>query len=256
MSMIQSAQVFSPRPSAHPHENLRVLQSPIKPFKTPSKITPSKEDSDEGDSDQEIVLVDGNFPRVLEEEKDLVILEDVEVNEEVGQDEQQRTPTRQMYASGSPRTPQFRELVPPMRLQTPQMQSPPQTPRRRLPGASLHRAVLIRSAQRAVLKAEMEKEEAEEEKEVEEFIVAEGAMYDSTSSSQSSGDESEDQDKQEQDEDRQEEEDLVMSTWRKNFEAVKISPFDEPVQKWDDHEKEESDITEVSNLFRLFRRQS
>ncbi len=65
--MISSAQVFSPRPSLNPRENLRILQSPLKPF------------VGAGSGDDEVVkLVDGNHPKVLEEEQDLVILENVE----------------------------------------------------------------------------------------------------------------------------------------------------------------------------------
>jgi hypothetical protein len=254
MSMIQSAQVFSPRPSMNPIDNLRVLQSPIKPFKTPNKnprVRPKDDFNDEGDNEQEIILVDGNHPRVVEEEKDLVILEDVEVEDDP-QAEQQATPTREMYTSTYSQTSQsrvFHNTSPPMTFRTPQQHPPPQTPRRRIPGAALHRAVLIRSAQRAVMKAEIEKEEVEEEKEVEEFIVASGASVDqdSASSSQSSDDESEGQEEMREDGEQQEE-DLVMSTWRKSFEAVNISPSDEPGCV-DDQGQKEGDITDVCNPF-------
>ncbi|TFY75764.1 hypothetical protein EWM64_g8247 [Hericium alpestre] len=37
MSMIQSAQVFSPAPSPDPRTNLRILQTPIKPLSSPLK---------------------------------------------------------------------------------------------------------------------------------------------------------------------------------------------------------------------------
>jgi len=112
LSMIQSTQVFSPRPSADPRENLRVLQSPLKVPVTPSRSifrgvgtgssTPikaqnravsslkfgyapnvgasevEKDDQLEGEpEDQEVILVHTNHPRVLEEDRDLVILEDV-----------------------------------------------------------------------------------------------------------------------------------------------------------------------------------
>lgn len=110
LSMIQSAQVFSPRPSNDPRENLRILQSPLKnQFRSPSKpsalsrapFTPLKQssptpqrgqpshaedddnDNDKDEEEDEIVLVDGNHPRVVQEDRDLVILEDV-AEEELG----------------------------------------------------------------------------------------------------------------------------------------------------------------------------
>ena len=128
--MIHSAQVFSPNPSKDPRENLRILQSPLKnSFKSPVKATMQEED--------EILLVQGSHPRVVQEEHDLVILEDV-------------------------------ALTPPSPSKLQANLEPPQTPprRRSLGGNALHRAVLIRSAQRAVLKAEKEREEEEEELEV------------------------------------------------------------------------------------------
>ena len=121
--MIHSAQVFSPHPSQDPRENLRILQSPLKnSFKSPLKTALQEED--------EIILVQGSNPRVVQEDRDLVILEDVAL----------------AHAD----------------LQAPQ--TPPR--RKSLGGNALHRAVLIRSAQRAVLKAEKEREEEEEEMEV------------------------------------------------------------------------------------------
>lgn len=146
--MIHSAQVFSPRPSNDPRENLRILQSPVKkpsgPARNPSPlksaILPEIEE-------EEIVLVHTNHPRVVEEEKDLVILEDVPV--------QLLSPTKATIQQ----TNQF----PVIQVQ----HQPPCTPRRRsLGGTALHRAVLIRSAQRAVFKAEKEREEEREEMEV------------------------------------------------------------------------------------------
>ena len=129
--MIHSAQVFSPYPSKDPRENLKILQSPLKnSFKSPVKTTPQEED--------EIVLVQGSHPRVVQEDRDLVILEDVAL--------EPPSPTKPHTSSLElPRTP----------------------PRRKsLGGNALHRAVLIRSAQRAVIKAEKEREEEEEEMEV------------------------------------------------------------------------------------------
>ena len=98
-------------------------------FKSPVKAALQEED--------EIILVQGSHPRVVQEEHDLVILEDV-------------------------------VLPPPSSSNLHANLEPPRTPQRRrsLGGNTLHRAVLIRSAQRAVLKAEKEREEEEEELEV------------------------------------------------------------------------------------------
>ncbi len=140
LSMISSAQVFSPRPSLNPRENLRILQSPLRPF------------VGAGSGDDEVVkLVDGNHPKVLEEEQDLVILENIE--------------------NASP----AKIITPPQPQVTPRRKSIP----------SLHRAVLIRSAQRAqqhlnhrpVLHdvdeaIDPDLEDAVEEEEVEEAVVA------------------------------------------------------------------------------------
>ncbi|EJD01880.1 uncharacterized protein FOMMEDRAFT_141116 [Fomitiporia mediterranea MF3/22] len=124
MSLVQSAQVFSPAPSPYPRENLRVLQSPLK---IPSSEIPVK-------------LVDGDHPRVYEEGQDLVILEDVEPLQNG------HHPGPAMQAN-------------PVRLQQlpPARQVPPQTPRRRS-APSLHRAVLIRSAQRTAYMRESEEQ--------------------------------------------------------------------------------------------------
>ena len=122
----------------NPRENLRILQSPLKPF------------AGSGSDDDEVVkLVDGNHPKVVEEEQDLVILENVE--------------------AVSP----IKILAPPLPQVTPRRKSIP----------SLHRAVLIRSAQRAQqqlhhrhLAQDMEAvidpelEDAVEEEEVEEAV--------------------------------------------------------------------------------------
>ncbi|KAJ7487983.1 hypothetical protein FB451DRAFT_1025621 [Mycena latifolia] len=147
LSMIAAAQVFSPRgvPSPDPRQNLRVLQSPLRlppaSFPAPSSPrTPSpsparrgaaqhddeQEEGDAEEDEEEITLVQGAHPRVVEEARDLVILEDVEV--------QVPGPATQTQDRGRPAG-----------SEAPKPQ-PPRTPRRQ----SLHRAVLIRSAQRAV----------------------------------------------------------------------------------------------------------
>ena len=138
--MIHSAQVFSPQPSKDPRENLRILQSPLKnSFKSPVKASLQEED--------DIILVQGSHPRVVQDERDLVILEDVAL-------------------AASPPSPSTL----PANLDLPR--TPPR--RRSLGGNTLHRAVLIRSAQRAVLKAEKEREEEEEEMEVLGAVVSDG----------------------------------------------------------------------------------
>ena len=125
--MINSAQVFSPQPSKDPRENLRILQSPLQnSFKSPVKPSLQEE--------EQIILVQGSHPRVVQEERDLVILEDVAL---------------------APPSPQANLELP---------RTPPR--RKSLGGNALHRAVLIRSAQKAILKAEKEREEEEEEMEV------------------------------------------------------------------------------------------
>jgi hypothetical protein len=146
LSMIQSAQVFSPAPSHDPLENLRTLRSPLKPrYQSPLKPSIEEDEEDEGD----IILVDGNQPSVVQDDDDdLVILENVQA----APPPPTRTPARTVQFVPSPQ--QY------------------QTPRRK-PRSSLHRAVLIRSAQRAAMKmeVEMETEEAEEEMEVEEVVA-------------------------------------------------------------------------------------
>ncbi|KAG6329949.1 hypothetical protein ID866_9139 [Astraeus odoratus] len=170
MSMIQSAEVFTPRPSKDPMENLRILQSPLKrcassPLKQHHDMHQTAKEEEE--EEEEIVLVDGNHPHVVEEGKDLVILESVEV--EVPTSQPSPTVPIRLGAFGRSANLHSADV------------NPYQTPRRKPARPSLHRAVLIRSAQRAVLRQEVEREEEEqEEKEVEEFIAEEGedSMHD------------------------------------------------------------------------------
>ncbi|KAI0826106.1 hypothetical protein BC629DRAFT_1434608 [Irpex lacteus] len=252
MSMIQSAQVFTPRPSQDPRENLRILKTPIKtPFsshsqaKTPQfggrgrrrrESSPLKrgtylppqpeEDSDSEDEEPEadIVLVQTNHPKVVEEDRDLVILEHVDVSIP----NPEPAPAKPVVQFPIPQTAQ------PSVVQTPQR-------RRRVGGrASLHRAVLIRSAQRAVggLRGEMEEEEEEEdgeEEEVEETIqaleeVEEGddeEGYDDEVEAEEGEENVEDEEQEEaereeeQEQEKQEEEQTQRSTplsgWRKSL---------------------------------------
>ena len=192
--MIQSAQVFTPRPSKDPRENLRVLQSPLKnAFKSPSKPSSLSRTPLNAPEEEEIVLVDGNHPLVVEEERDLVILEDVEVQ-------------------------------PPAPPVPPQYQAPPQTPQRKrsLSRNTLHRAVLIRSAQRAVLRAEKEREEEEEEMEV---LGAVAANVEESDEEADQGVEEEytDEDEDEDEDGEQESEQQTTeqkSLWRKSLERI------------------------------------
>ncbi|KAJ3808622.1 hypothetical protein EV368DRAFT_52272 [Lentinula lateritia] len=176
LSMIESAEVFSPRPSTNAMENLRVLQSPLKPY----SIRSHKQDAAE---EKEIILVEGNSPRVVEEAKDLVILEDVEVPPAV--ESTSPIPVFRRNPSKSPTKSQYIPAPPPLLL-PPQ---PPMTPRRSRP--TLHKAVLIRSAQRMVmaeLHREEELEEQEEEAEVFGTVLGEDDQEDETESPQSEND--------------------------------------------------------------------
>jgi hypothetical protein len=293
LSMIHSAQVFSPRPSKDPRENLRILQSPLKPgifgvgspARTPARpraVSPLKyssksgsssdeeqqqqeekqqEQKDDDEEEEEIVLVHTNHPRVVEEDRDLVILEDVPM-----------APLLNVYSTtGSP----ARSLQAPAPLQ--EQAAPPRTPRRKsLGGTALHRAVLIRSAQRAVWRAEKEKEEEEEREEEMEVL---GAVVDPAevegAENDSDGDEDDGYDKQgeyedqdvvmrsassEDDEDEEltdEEEDpealaqkeANKSLWRKSLE--RIIPW-----KFGAADAEEEDDVRLPCIFILFKAQA
>jgi hypothetical protein len=183
--MIQSAQVFSPRPSADPAVNLKVLQTPLNLRARERSRSPVKGEKASlmdrlqeaagdvqggGDGEEpeteEVVLVDGNHPRVVQEEKDLVILEDVPYSPPPSP-----PPPTPQFPSSSPRTqPQTaRSLLnafpsiphsPPLPPLPDSQTSPPLLQSLRRPPlptkASLHKAVLIRSAQRALMRAEAE----------------------------------------------------------------------------------------------------
>jgi type IV secretory pathway VirB10-like protein len=248
--MIQSAQVFSPRPSADPRENLRVLQSPLKVPTTPSRSifsgvgsgssTPSKaprrsvsplkfefaadtgaredekdEQPEEEPEDQEVILVHTNHPRVVEEDKDLVILEDVPLPLVVGSSS---------FSNVSPVKGTFSAPAQPQPQQT--QRAPPVTPRRKsLGGTALHRAVLIRSAQRAVWKAERERMEEEEERE-EEMEVLDSVVDEKDSDEDDEDDEDEDEDVEmrsvsdDDSDDGEKEEKQPKPLWRKSLEKI------------------------------------
>jgi hypothetical protein len=128
------------------------------------------EEDEEEEEEEDIVLVETNHPRVVEEDRDLVILEQVTV--EVPEPE---PPAQRIIQFPIPQHAQ------------PQVQ---QTPRRRAhPRSSLHRAVLIRSAQRTAMKVEIEKEEEQDAEEVEETIQAlEGLVEDDEDDHDGEGD--------------------------------------------------------------------
>ena len=184
LSMIQSAQVFTPRPDPDPRVNLRVLQTPIRLNSSPLKAAypsprPGHADQQDEECGTPIRLVEGNRPQVVEEEQDLVILEEVDAPEHIPQ---ANTPSIQggVDPSGFVNPEQGPIHAPPVGGPYPAPVFPLspshqlqqfQTPRRRLGRPSLHRAVLIRSAQRAVMRVEMEKEQEEEEREVEEHVM-------------------------------------------------------------------------------------
>lgn len=207
-------------------ENLRVLQSPLKPMKS---RTPSPHVSDHDEDEEDIILVQGSHPRVVEEEKDLVILEDVEVS--------QPKPVLPLY-------------VPPPR---------PETPQRKVARPSLHRAVLIRSAHRAVMKAEIEREDEEEEMEVFGAVLGDNADDDDDESEEEEGQENEEPEEDASDEGEEEEEPSAetiqaqKATWRKSLE--RIWPFGvgggETANK--EPAKEQSEVRPDSHAFRLDR---
>lgn len=261
--MIQSAQVFSPRPSKDPRENLRILQSPLKqgifppqtprgaqtptrtravsPLKYSSKSGSQSDDSDSDDNDkvaeegekeaeEEIVLVTTNHPRVVEEDSDLVILEDVPFG--AGPANLQVQAPAPVHGAQDGAAP------------------PPRTPRRKsIGGNALHRAVLIRSAQRAVWRAEREKEEEEEREEEMEVLGVvvrpvevgddeeeeyddEDDDHDVEMRSVSSGDEGSDE---EQDAEALARKEANKSLWRKSLERIIPWGFGAPA----DEDKEE-----------------
>ena len=190
MSMILSADVFSPRPSPNPRENLRVLQSPLKPFTTRN-----------GEVPEVVKLVDGNHPRVVEEEQDLIILEDVQ-----------------------PKTPEELPLPQQQVFKTPRRRSAP----------SLHRAVLIRSAQRVAHLQELVARQRRQEDEFEEIVL----------------EEEEDARDEEEVEEAVSGELVISDESEEDFGGrdndLILSGLDEPILE--EQEDDEQDITEVSRL--------
>jgi hypothetical protein len=236
MSMIHSAQVFTPRgkPSSDPLANLRILQSPLKQL-VPSPRKPSalkhSHIPEPDEIEEEIVLVESNAPHVVQEDKDLVILERVDVQ------------------APPPPTPPVQRPIPSMNIY--------KTPNRRT-RPSLHRAVLIRSVHRAV----MAREEEEEEKEVEEVIVS-AAEEGENGNNEEFNDEYEgsagnehgefDGDGDDADSDTIGEPTPQPSTWRKSLDAVRArvvwpfrssstAPEENDDDKQDEHEDEDDEV--------------
>lgn len=245
MSMIQSAQVFSPRPSHDPRENLRILKTPLKSPFIPSDYnrrlsSPLKrgayiaeEDEEEEEDEQDIVLVESNHPRVVEEDRDLVILEHVVAPEPEPE-------------------PELQQVVYPI----PQVDQPPahmqQTPARRRGRPSLHRAVLIRSAHRTALQKEMEMEEEREVEEVEEIFE----QVEQQDNEEYGGEEPEAQDEDEGGEEQHEQTPGTASGWRKSLNFVKGwafgGPPDHPTLQHGDEEEQEQDTLEAEVCYYVY----
>ena len=206
MSMIQSAQVFTPRPSQDPRENLRILRTPIKspfmrmgqnrrlssPLKRGAYIP--EEDEEEEEEGRDIVLVESNHPQVVEEDSDLVILERV-----VAPQPEPEPPRQAVYP------------IPQAEQPAAHMQ---QTPARRRGRPSLHRAVLLKSAHRSMLQREMEMEEEREVEEVEEIFEEVEQMQElqEDDSGEAAADEEEETSEQQH---------TPVTGWRKSLSLVK-----------------------------------
>ncbi|KAG1785728.1 uncharacterized protein HD556DRAFT_1249347 [Suillus plorans] len=225
MSMIHSAQVFTPRgkPSSDPLANLRILQSPLKQLvpspRKPSALKNSHIPEPE-EIEEEIVLVESNTPHVVQEDRDLVILEHVDVQ-------------------ALPPTPSVQRPRPSMNMY--------KTPNKRT-RSSLHRAVLIRSVHRAV----MAREEEDEEKEVEEVINGnDEELNDKHEGSAGIEHEESDEDGSGADSDTAEEPTPQPSTWRQSLNAVRarvVWPFRSsstaPEENDDDDDEQDEDEDE------------
>lgn len=213
-SMIQSTEVFSPRPDPDPKVNLRILQSPLRrsPLKKASQF--------EVEEEPPIVLVESNHPRVMEDDQDLVIIEDVPRQEPIAQ-----TPAR--------------VTVPLL----PRQQQQFTTPRRKPPRNSLHRAVLIRSAQKVALREIAREEEEEQEVDAVEMIIEEGPVEQEDDMQLQDVDDDEEQemdvDEEDDDEEGRDERGRTtgLSSWRRGVEVVRnglralsrsLSPEKEP----------------------------
>jgi len=144
---------------------IRLNTSPLK--LTHHTLKQEQDDQQDEENDAPIRLVEGNRPQVVEEEQDLVILEEVDAPETSAQPQaaqQVQSPACAPQAGPSNATPVFP-------LSSTHQSQQFLTPRRRPARPSLHRAVLIRSAQRVAMRFEVEKEQEQEEREVEEHVT-------------------------------------------------------------------------------------
>ncbi|KAF8501359.1 hypothetical protein JB92DRAFT_3124063 [Gautieria morchelliformis] len=170
MSLIRSAQVITPRSNTSAPRNPR--RGSIKDnveweaLRSPVKVSGS------GSDKQEVMLLEGqgDDAMVVEEEKDLIILE--QVDNPFQEQEMASGSLHRASNTGRPVTPPPRSIPAPQSVRG--VQNAPQTPPmvRRRSAQSLHRAVVLRSAQRAQLERQRY-EEQEEEDEVEAVVSPE-----------------------------------------------------------------------------------
>jgi hypothetical protein len=248
--MIHSAQVFTPRPDPDPRVNLRVLQTPIRllncsPLKYAHQSLKQEQDDRDEENGTPIRLVEGNRPQVVEEEQDLVILEEVDAPE---------PPAAPPHATQSPvRAPQV-AAAPGFPLSPSHQPQQFQTPRRRGGRPSLHRSVLIRSAQRAAMRFEIEKEQELEEREVEEHVtpIEERMEVDEEDEGiQDAGIEEFDEDYEITEQDSKPA--APIFGWRKSLEAFKsgLHALRSPSRSPERDEYMEQDIAEVMGTLQL-----
>ncbi|KAF5377771.1 hypothetical protein D9757_008110 [Collybiopsis confluens] len=249
LSMIESAEVFSPRPSLNPMENLRVLQSPLKPYQLGSRSSsplklhfptePTYNNSSDDDDEGDIILVEGNSPRVVEEENDLIILEDVDI-----------LPPAEEPTPNELTAKQYLPALPPMLV-------PPRTPiTPRRPRNTLHKAVLIRSTQRAILQAEKKRDEEErdEEEEAEVFDTILEDAADEGDVIHENPDEEEDHELAEVDEEQKDDNGTAAQTWRISLERIwpfrrSASPTKPDFKEEEEEEKEKEAIENPAPLY-------
>lgn len=237
LSVITASRVFYPAPSPVPLENLRILQSPLKPYagvvRQPSPLRgrgaqATVEEDDEDVEDEEVILVEGDRPRVVQEDKDLVIFEEVSLQSSISAD------------ASTPRasTTSPKHIAPQAVRET--LQTPPR--KKAGPRGSLHRAVLIRTAQRV-------QQDVVEEMEVEESMLH---VEDPSDESDILADEEEDDEDEEGDvleeayervNDDEDVDQQKKSGWRKSLELV--WPFGRKSQEPEEHVEQDETQPQV-----------
>ncbi|KAF8586926.1 hypothetical protein K439DRAFT_1631219 [Ramaria rubella] len=173
MSMIQSAQVLTPQPSPSGLSKA-VRRGSIKDNADWEQIRSPIRMPDDNNGTQEMMLLEGQGDDavVVEEGKDLIILEQVENHSHdqkilSSPSKQTSRPVRSVAFSIPKATPSVRPALVPQ--STHSASGSPRTPmNRRRSALSLHRAVVLRSAQRAQLERERERERSEEQQEEDE----------------------------------------------------------------------------------------